>query len=76
MTECTPCPPGYECPTADGTPQLCTDGEYATGGAISCFSCPAGYACPNKSSNALQSCEPGWYSVGGKSSCTACRAGL
>ena len=73
---CTPCPPGFFCPTVtSGVVSECQPGTYSIGGAQQCTTCPAGYACPYTTQAVEELCISGTYAVGGQTNCSACPAG-
>ncbi|PFH35772.1 hypothetical protein BESB_054230 [Besnoitia besnoiti] len=80
-TECTPCAPGYACPSK-GEIVPCGAGYYCTAGADTPWpadpfhggACGAGYFCPGGAYRQTP-CAPGSFSSGGQTDCTPCTAG-
>ncbi|CBZ54547.1 hypothetical protein NCLIV_049760 [Neospora caninum Liverpool] len=79
--ECTPCPPGYACPSK-GEAVPCGSGYYCTTAAESAWPaepqqggiCTAGHYCP-EGSYQEKPCPPGAFSSQGQVECTRCTAG-
>ena len=67
--------PGYYCPRNSPVAHPCPDGNYSSGGAVTCLPCGAGYYCPLGSTAANSTlCPAGRYCPAGAPS-AACAAG-
>lgn len=62
---CTPCPPGFECPsTTSSTKAECAVGTYSKGAQAKCTPCRAGYSCPSVTDDFMFQCPSGTYTTG------------
>ena len=74
--ECSPCPPGFKCPTLGmSSPKACPLGLYQNEtGQSTCSECPIGSYCSDTSMPPVL-CPTGSYSLGNASKCLLCPAG-
>ena len=62
LTQCEPCPVGYECSSASDPPNACLAGSYSTAISTSCTTCPGGHYCPDPTEPPI-ACSDGYYAA-------------
>jgi hypothetical protein len=77
--QCTTCPVGHYCHSADTAPRACPAGTYSntTSGKTvgDCITCPSGYRCGASGLDAPSMCMAGNHSSAGATSCSVCPVG-